>query len=147
MNTNPETGIWYGIISANAIDPEMIDEIQRKGIDIHFETAKRELESRIRDACEDRLGYRQTQEVVELALDLFDTWEDEEPVHKFNIDGVKGQTTWLGGALLVWVFESPNIVKADLCSPCVPNCGNLDSFNSDGYECYNVPDDWRIKND
>lgn len=32
---------------------------------------------------------------------------------------------------------------ADLCSPCVPNAGSLDSVNPNGYECYDVPADWR----
>lgn len=53
----------------------------------------------------------------------------------------------LGGAYLIWVYQSPNIVYVrSLCSPCVPNAGDLDSGLTDsdnGYECYGIPEDWQ----
>lgn len=214
-NVNPETGIRYGIISANALHGDVIDNIQNMGRDLHYEEAKADLEkqadaleeevrigmaeddpsivgneeieeSRIEAAYEAR-GYQDREDFIGKQLEQF---QDEEPVHEFEIDGVKGRTTWLGGALLVWVFFSPHMTRVQLCSPCVPNCGDLDnvvdekaafdralaelraeydedcagagaSFEEEewanrenylrsswqpvGYECYDVPPEWRAE--
>jgi len=74
-----------------------------------------------------------------------DSFYDDEPVHEFQRDGVRGQTTWLGGALLVFIFHSPFTGQFDRCSPCVPNACDLDHFNPDGYVGYDVPPTWRIE--
>lgn len=144
-NVNPETGIRYGIISANALDPEIIDEIQRTGRDAHWEQRLEELRLETNADVEDGLI---SEDEFDASLDrrieeCSDRFYDDEPVHKFEIDGVKGQTTWLGGALLVWIFKSPVISTVRLCSPCVPNAGNLDNPDPDGYQAYDVPLDWR----
>lgn len=143
VNVNPDTGVRYGIISAQSLHDEIIDDIYREGVDVHWEQARKELEQRIRNDCDDD---EIVDEIVDEACEaMSDKWYDDEPVYEFVIDGVKGRTTWLGGALLVWVFESPFVTKANLCSPCVPNCGDLDSLDENGQECYDVPPDWRIK--
>lgn len=141
-NTNPETGIRYGIIAANSLDPEWVWDIQNHGKDIYYEDALNEVESGIRSVCADYMTPSDIQDLVDQARANVSV-DSDEPVHEFNLDGVKGQTTWMGGALMVWVFESPFQEACDLCSPCVPNCGNLDSRNPDGYQCYDVPNDWR----
>lgn len=150
-NMNPVTGIRYGIISANSLDPEVVHEMQMDGTDVHWadhiESIRAEVmadDSYLPEDKEDEINSR-----IELEGDR---WYDDEPIHVFGIDCpgygvVKGQTTWLGGALLVFIFESPFQEACDLCSPCVPNCGNLDSRNPDGYQCYDVPNDWRYEND
>lgn len=146
-NVNPETGIRYGIIAAMSLHDEIIDDIYTRGVDVHWEEAREEMEQGIRNACEGLLHKHDIQAVVDEAHDRMtgDQWYDDEPVYEFVIDGVKGRTTWLGGALLVWVFESPFLTRTKLCSPCVPNCGDLDSVDDEGEECYDVPPDWRIK--
>lgn len=146
VNTNPETGIRYGIIAANNLHSDVIYEIQQQR-DVHWEEAMQDMEQGIRSACEGLMNKHDLQAVVDEAIDRAcgDSWYDDEPVHEFDLDGVKGRTTWLGGALMVWVFESPYLTKTALCSPCVPNCGDLDSPSEDGEECYDVPPDWRIK--
>lgn len=143
-NINPETGVRYGIISAQALDPEVVHNMQCEGRDVHYENAKSDLSDAVRAAARDYLSERAVDDLVDSACELMsDNFEDDEPVHEFFIDGVRGSTTWLGGALLVWVFESPVITKAKLCSPCVPNAGDLDNRNEDGWTCYDVPADWR----
>jgi hypothetical protein len=56
---------------------------------------------------------------------------------------------YLGGAPLIWVTKSPRIVYVkSLCSPCVPNAGDLDSgmtTEEEGYECYGIPEEWEGK--
>lgn len=143
-NTNPETGIRYGIVAAHSLDPEWVWDMQQHGVDLHYEEAKSDLWDSIKRVCKDYMPDRDSDDVADQAVErLGENWEQDEPVHSFDLQGVKGQTTWLGGALLVYVFHSPWLTKANLCSPCVPNCGNLDSLNPDGYECYDVPPDWR----
>lgn len=147
-NTNPETGIRYGIISANALDPEIIDEIQTRGKDLHHEGAMNAVEADIRCACEGYLTAHEVQDVVDLARSYVCTDVIDEPIHSFEIDGVKGQTTWLGGALMVWIFDSPHTGVFRLCSPCVPNCCDLNSpvdvlRDKVGEIGYDVPPDWR----
>jgi hypothetical protein len=64
--------------------------------------------------------------------------------YELDENGCKYGLSSLGGGILVWVYESTNIVKVNsLCSPCVPNAGDLDSgLDDSGYECYGIPDSW-----
>lgn len=142
VNINPETGIRYGIISANSLHPDLIFDLQMSGKDLHWEDACADLRKSIdRDMdipAEDK------EDEYELQLeDMGDSFQDDEPVHSFNYQGVKGRTTWLGGGLLVWIFESPFMDKFRICSPCVPNCCDCDSPDPNGYEGYDVPPQWR----
>lgn len=145
-NSNPLTGIRYGIISADALDPEVIDEIQQYGEDIHYEEWKSEIRASVHD--DESIPDDEKDDVIEQRIeDGKDRFYDDEPVHEFTLAGVSGRTTWLGGAMLVWVFLSPHITRARLCSPCVPNCGDLNNVDPDGEECYDVPTDWRMKHE
>jgi hypothetical protein len=68
---------------------------------------------------------------------------DEPDGQPFEYEGVTVSVTTLGGAPLVFIMESPVIVKARPCSPCVPNAGDLDNLDPDyGIECYGLPEDW-----
>lgn len=133
----------------------MVDDIQTQGRDVHWDCALEQISEEVRIEAAERgfdHGSRDYEDWVEDEMDrrreaLSNSFYDDEPVHEFEIDGVKGQTAWLGGALLVWVFESPHLTKAWLCSACVPNCGDLDSLDEDGEECYDVPPEWRWKED
>lgn len=179
INCNELSGIRFGIIRANSLDPEVIDQIQDEGKAPKWEDAHQELANEAERMAEDiedevriaiterggvtdgeyetlweelvdeayaKLGFSDRDDFVNHHIDKgLDDCNIEEPVYEFDIDGVKGRTTWLGGAQLVWVFESPTLALVNLCSPCVPNCGNLDSLNPDGVECYDVPADWRSK--
>jgi hypothetical protein len=141
-NTNPETGVRYGIISAQSLDGDLVDELWQYGTDVRWENAVAEIrEAAIKEDFED---VTDREDAVERRIEeLGNEWTDDEPIHEFKMDGVRGQTTWLGGAMMVWVFHSPFMGTYRLCSPCVPNCGNLDSPDPDGEECYDVPPEWR----
>jgi hypothetical protein len=54
---------------------------------------------------------------------------------------VKLTTGTLGGAILIWVLESPWVAEVRVCSPCVPNAGDLDSPHEGGMVCYCLPPD------
>lgn len=148
-NTDPDTGYRYGIISANSLDPEIVNEIQMNGKDLHYEAAKAELWADVKAVCKDYLSDSDSDDVADQAVERMELYDDE-PVHSFDIEcpgygRVIGQTTWLGGALLVWIFQSPFVMPHAVCSPCVPDAGNLDQPDKDGVLCYDVPADWRIQ--
>lgn len=81
---------------------------------------------------------------------ISDNWQyegDPDSVsYELEEDGCAYGLSTLGGAYLIWVYYSPSIVYVNsLCSPCVPNGGDLDSGLTDaesGYECYGIPEKW-----
>lgn len=72
-----------------------------------------------------------------------DSIQIDEPIIEGVLDGIHYRISWLGGAPLVIVLASPLRTRADLCSPCVPGACNLSSPNPDGYECFDVPPEWK----
>lgn len=106
------------------------------------------------EAAYARLGYDDRDDYIDTRLELeSENIQIDEPTisgtykNPWDEEGVEIEyaISHLGGAPLLWVFKSPIISKARLCSPCVPNAGDLDSLDDDGYECYGIPDDWRHK--
>ena len=77
------------------------------------------------------------------SLNIGEHWESDE--NNYSYDDGKGNKfimTYLGGAPLIYCIETTCIVQVkSLCSPCVPNAGDLDSglVESGGYECYGIP--------
>jgi hypothetical protein len=149
-NVNPETGIGYGIISANSLDPEIVDEIQRNGRDLGWEEYRSQVFNDV--MADETISADDKEDGIDRVLEN-DRYYDDEPTHEFDIEcpgygRVKGRTTWLGGALMVWIFESPFSGLFRLCSPCVPGACDLDSPADplrDNVGCigYDVPADWR----
>ncbi len=142
VNVNPDTGIRFGIIANNNLNDWVYEEIIQTGTDIFWEEAEADLRESLN--AEGFAGDELEEEFEHRLESLSDNWYCDEPIHAFDIDGVKGHTTYLGGALMIWVFESPHTTTAKLCSPCVPNCGDLDNLDSNGEVCYDVPPEWRI---
>lgn len=139
-NINPETGIPYGIISARKC-MELVNTMQMWGEDIRYKEC---LEEHLRSVA---LDYEDSEKIwdedaIQRETESFsENYECDEPIHSYtDSKGNEFQTTWLGGALMVWVFKSSKIVQAAQCSPCVPNCGDLD--NPGSYECYGMPDEY-----
>lgn len=165
-NINPDTGIAYGYISANSLHPDIIQGLQDNGTDMYYEDAVKEAQTETAQDLVQR-ACRLLETELSLSLDedaLFeivhehvkgawegsrweeqfnDAYQPDEPIHEGEKDGVKYRTSWLGGALNVWVFESPHTGRFRECSPCVPNAANLDQPDEDGIEGYDVPPEWR----
>lgn len=78
--------------------------------------------------------------------DVYYESDSDSMSYELEENGAKYAISSLGGAPLIWVYQSPRIVYvSNLCSPCVPNAGDLDSGLTDsesGYECYGIPTDW-----
>ncbi len=121
-NTNEKTGVRFGYISSNKLDSEVVQAlVYDYGTDYSYEEYVKENPNE-----ED-----------------YEDYENDEPSIEGLMDGVSYGTSWLGGALNFFIFESPVIVKRALCSPCVPNAGDLG--NPGDFECYGVPEDWRYE--
>lgn len=177
-NRDPDTGTRYGYISANSLDPDVVDEMMygSQATDLTYQQALEELKATIEREAEHieeealiALGevdyaLRHSDAAQEDAIDAaytrrgYDDREDfiatrteqesehiqiDEPIHEGELDGVQYRTSWLGGALHVWAFESPHTGLYAECSPCVPGAGNLDCPDVDGVLTYDVPADWR----
>mgnify|MGYP001766685255 CR=1 FL=1 len=96
------------------------------------------------EAAYNRLGYDDRDDYIDTRLELeSEHIQIEEPTLAGICEGVRYEISWLGGAPLLWVFESPYVSTFDLCSPCVPNAVSLECPNPVGYEGYDIPADWR----
>ena len=157
-NINPETGIRYGCVYLNSLDPdtaawlwddaenlseaeayaELKSEIERDADNIEDEVRiavserdysmlanDRYMEDEVESAY-NRLGYDDRDDYIDTRLERESGGiEIDEPILIGTCEGVRYEISWLGGAPLLWVLESPVISKAKLCSPCCPNAGDL----------------------
>lgn len=190
-NTNPVTGIRYGVIAFDNIDPDLGQDLwYTHGKDLSYEAAVKELQAELEreaDAIEDQVhigiaeadpslvgdedyearkieeayeskGYDDREDFIEREMEKrSEQIQIDEPVIEGEFEGVRYGIDWLGGAPLLWIFEGPVGRCRALCSPCVPNAGDLDSgfvvylepgaeeWGDGGYECYCVPPDWLRK--
>lgn len=144
-NYHAKTGIPFGMIRASALHSEVLDDLTIfGGTNETYERCKAEY------LAEARADFEAGNETFQdedgdfdesAAEDAFsNTYQADEEIYSGVRDGVTYQTTWMGGAQNVWIFESPVIVKCRVCSPCVPGAGDLDGVGS--YEAYGVPVEW-----
>ena len=130
-NTDPITGIKYGTVYLNKLQPWVFEEFIDKGVDQSFLAAKKE--------C---LGDKFTEEEEKYYDDNYDS--DRVGDHTLEIDEMKLEMNHLGGALLVWVMKSPHITQCRECSPCVPRAGDLSAKDEHGFDTYDLPKDWYL---
>ncbi len=125
MNINEETGIRFGFISANSLHSDVVDDLMFNfGTDLDYEEYVKENPDE-EDA---------------------DDYYNDEPDIEGEMEKVKYATSWLGGALHFWIFESPYKTQCALCSPCVFNVGDLGNIGEDYVDvAYDVPKEWRTE--
>ncbi len=150
-NMDPRTGIRYTIFSANELDTDLFADLWMHGTNVSEAAADREEIARQRSEWEDeceRLSVAALEEGTDLVLDDFEPDLDnfdpqiEEPTIEGVYEGVTYIISYLGGAPIVWIIESPLIGHFYLCSPCCPGACNGGSRNSKGLMGYDVPPDW-----
>ncbi len=154
VNTNSKTGIRFGVIAVNNLNSDVVEDLWYGygAVDLSYQAAMEELDAEIgREA--DRLietGELQAEDrdwYVDRETDKRrDDIQIDEPTIEGTYEGVQYQIDWLGGAPLLFVFESPFKGRFQICSPCVPNAVSLESPSDVGAEGYDVPPDWRIGN-
>jgi len=148
-NTNPETGICYTVFALNRnIDPDVAHDLWCHGTNVSEETACDELRAEIYAEAA-ALDLEQGSDVYEAFCQH--TYEKrveqiqiDEPTIEGESEGIKYQISWLGGAPMLWVFESPYANYFHQCSPCCPGAcdGDSPSREDEGYLGYDLPADW-----
>ena len=141
-NLNHNEGTPFTYFSCNKLDPDIVNELQMHGLDIHYEAALQEASFRAETAVENGC-FDSYDESYEEELSNLDDWYDEEPCHEGELEGVCYLTTWLGGTLHLCVMNSPLRGKFSPCSPCVP--GALDGDTPGDQEGFDIPEDWKFK--
>lgn len=186
-NINTETGIRFGVIAGNSLDPDLLDELlhgpgatdlsyqeayeeAKKDAEHEFDAAVGEAEiaanevdpnmpeedfqSFIDKEIEATLGtISRAQYVIDKLEEFSDICQIDEPTIEGTYECVKYRISWLGGAPLLWVLEGPVGYCNQLCSPCVPGAGDLDSGFATGevpndctvHTCYVLPQGWVAK--
>lgn len=140
-NYNEKTGIRYGVISARSLNQDLFCELlYTHGTNETLKEAEEDHKKQARKDAQifDDIDLAEFEENYECP-----DFDIDEPTYSGSYKGVEYAVTYLGGAQILWVFESPNTGCFDLCSPCVPGACNLDSPNPEGYLGYDVPADWR----
>jgi hypothetical protein len=147
-NIDLTTGIAYGYISANCLDSDLVNELMGNSLNATAAAAFDEwLYNKATQLMANDLSINGINEAMEEASnyshEFWDSWEEDEPCVEGEHEGVKYASSWLGGALNFFIFESPNVTEhARIASPCVPNAGILDTLDGD-VKAYDVPDGWR----
>lgn len=151
-NINPETGIAYGYISANALDSDLVTELMHGGLDHTREAAYAEWRDEKITELMSAPGSQLTPEaagdiVDDRAYEFCDNYQDDEPTVEGVYQDVHYLSSWLGGALNFFISHSPYTTdRARRASPCVPNAGILDTLDGD-VTSYDVPPSWRREED
>lgn len=151
MNTHPDTGVAYGLVSSNDLDPELVDTLMHgpQAKDVSFEESWSEhlaRELRARDLeSEDDID---PATLSGLENDFADQYQPPAEIEITGThEGVTYATCWLGGALSFWILESPHIGEGSRPSPCVPGACILHHPDTSSEwigssEGYTVPADW-----
>lgn len=148
-NTAPN-GTRYGYIAANSLDDDVVHELMcgAGGKDLGYEEAWGAFNSELRSLLDEEDINDETQRQV-----FNDGYQCDEPIVEGTYEGVKYRSSWLGGALHFFIFESPHVGYFMPCSPCVPGAADLQTKadpNNLGQvitsvQGYDVPPDWRWK--
>jgi len=122
-NINLKTQIRYGVISLHNVNPDFLDEFEAHYPDIEHDTD-----------CTDQ--------------DNCNCGDELDPIaYTYDKDGLQCEYSHDSSMYILFVYLSPVIKTVNLCSPCVPNAGDLDSPNDQGFDCYGLPDDCLNTND
>lgn len=152
-NVNANTNIPYGYISSQALDPEIVDDLIYgfQARDRSFEAWCDEVTKEATTAAREVDPLMSDNDLDEFVEDYVEKAQEEyfnpEPLIEGEYKGVCYATSWLGGALNFFIFESPVTTdKARKASPCVTGAAILDTLDGDEFG-YDVPADWRWKED
>lgn len=143
MNVHPETGIPYGVIDARNVQ-HLWDAIINHGTNERIHDRDEDISDTIRDLLKDRIPEKEIIDVIDDIIVRVAEAEghgddSEDPYRYTDKDGNEFRLSFLGGAPLIWCIKTDTVASASICSPCVPNAGNLDSPSEHGIACYGVP--------
>ena len=148
-NVNAATNVPYGYISSQALDPEVVDALiyGSQALDRSFvdwlENVTEEATAAAREVDPDMSADNLAEFVENYVENAQEEYFDPEPLIEGKYEGVCYATSWLGGALNFFIFESPaRTNKARKASPCVPGAAILDTLDGNEFG-YDVPATWR----
>jgi hypothetical protein len=149
-NIDNETGIRFGVISQNSINPDAMSEVWDNSRDLSYEQAVENAKREIA-ACEDKAAFVEwfnencageidVTDLVDLPDNIYTneywTFAEDNFNDAYSMSDC-GERDWLyeseGYKLAnclqsdVMVLASPYFTYAQFCSPCVPGACNLDS--------------------
>ena len=142
-NTDPKTGIRYGVIPLHDLDPwfayeEFYDNSENLAIK-EIELEIDELFEPIKEFAKERELDKETDiEELKNAIkeDVFKYWDESEDSLLYEHDGYKIQL--IGNDL--FIAESPYVTLGPLCSPCAPGAVYLpDADGKRGFMAYCLP--------
>ena len=142
-NTDPKTGIRYGVIPLHDLDPwfayeEFYDNSENLAIK-EIELEIDELFEPIKEFAKERELDKETDiEELKNAIkeDVFKNWDESEDSLLYEHDGYKIQL--IGNDL--FIAESPYVTLGPLCSPCAPGAVYLpDADGKRGFMAYCLP--------
>lgn len=154
-NFDAENRVHYGYISSNSLDPETVHELMYgpHATSISYQEAydarQAEIEQELEILAEEQDEVTRQDWIAEETSRRMEIEEIhcEEEIVEGTYQEVKYLSSWLGGALHFFILKSPHISNRELCSPCVPNAGNLNQpvLEGDNNPTYDVPADWRAQ--
>lgn len=156
-NRDIVTGIRFGVIAGNALNPEALDDIYQCGTDLDYEAYIDDVKGKLANALSDYFsdykheGKEQSRldEAVEMAFDaisdrLGDSYQESGDCVRmlYEKDGYKIQAASDGD---IWVLKSPYFTYAQFCSPCAPGACYLANALTEpdaNNKCYCLNHDW-----
>jgi hypothetical protein len=145
-NTDPKTGIRYGVIPLKDLEPWFaFEEFYDNSENLVMKEVENELDEMF-DAIKEFTKERNIDKDVEIESlkgsikeDLFELWDESEDSRMYERDGYKIQL--IGNDL--FIAESPFVTYGPLCSPCAPGAVYLrDADGKNGFMAYCLPDDF-----
>lgn len=154
-NTNPKTGLPFGVIAGQNLDPELLDALyvaaSAQVYDRMFDERRTELRRDLYDLLPDAVQFGwvvdQLSEVIDVQLEEeaeSGAFGRDEPSAEIVYEGVTVIYSYLGGAPIVFSYDGPVAHVRSMCSPCVPGAASLDSGEGD-IACHGLPEDWLSK--
>lgn len=155
-------GVAFGYVAANDLDGDVVAVLL--GHDLGANVKNLSYDAAMKEAeAEQRAKWENNCETLEVAHQeagtvcgphpdfefdeqaFNDGYNHEEDVVEGVYEGITYRTSWLGGALNFWIFNSPLITTAaDRGSPCIPNAAVLlPPWRRSGIVLgFDVPADW-----
>lgn len=145
-NTDPKTGIRYGVIPLRDLEPYFaFEEFYDNSENLAIKEVETEL-NEIFDTIKEFTKERNIDKDVEIEglkgsikEDLFENWDESEDSRQYDNDGYKMRL--IDDDL--FIAESPYVTFGPLCSPCAPGAIYLpDANGKHGFAAYCLPDDF-----
>ena len=135
-NRNTRTGKAYGVVSMNSLNDWVWEEFFYNGFNVTYGEALSEYLKKHDGALEN------TDSLTEKFNDEYYGEEENITLETGAPEMLTLELTYLGGAPIVYVIDSPHVVTCSPCSPCCPGAGDLNNKHDGGIEAHDVPADW-----